>query len=316
MPRYFLGVDGGQSSTLALIGDESGRVVGVGEGGPSNHVGAEEGRARLVGAVSGALAAACEAAGLDAARQGFAAACLGFTAGPADKEAILHGLIRAERLSVTDDAVIAFAGALEGRPGVVTIAGTGSIAFGRGENGATARAGGWGYLFGDEGSAFDLTRQALRAALRQEEGWGPPTSLHARLPEAAGLPTIRDVQRRFYTADYPRHRIASFARVVTQAAAEGDEVARRILEHAAADLVRVADVVRHRLFGPAGHVIASYAGGVFDSPDLLAAFTADLEADGRTTVVAPRAGPAAGALIEAYRLAGAPTRLSGLPEGI
>ena len=81
-------------------------------------------------------------------------------------------LLSAVHLSVSHDALIAYVGACGGEPGVVVIAGTGSIAFGRGSDGREARAGGWGYVFGDEGGAFDIVRQALRAALRFEEGWG------------------------------------------------------------------------------------------------------------------------------------------------
>src|ERR1700722_9291865 len=82
VPEYFLGVDGGQSSTTAVIGDDTGRVVGVGYGGPCNHVGASEGRAKLVGAIQSSLRGACAQAGLDAESVNFTSACLGFSGGP------------------------------------------------------------------------------------------------------------------------------------------------------------------------------------------------------------------------------------------
>src|ERR1700735_156549 len=106
--KLFLGVDGGQSRTTALIGDEEGRVLGAGAGGPCNHAGAEEGRQKLARGGGGSVGG-----------------------GPA------------------------LAGATAGKPGIVMIAGTGSIAFGRNAGGRTARAGGWGFIFGDEGGAFD-----------------------------------------------------------------------------------------------------------------------------------------------------------------
>src|SRR5579863_9715345 len=162
----FLGVDGGQSSTTALVGDESGRVVGVGRGGPCNHVGKAEGREKFFRAVRECL----REAGFGGAE--FEAACLGFSGGAADKDAYVRESIKAKRYVITHDAFIALVGATAGEPGVVTIAGTGSIAFGRNGEGKTARAGGWGYVFGDEGGGFDLVRQALRAVLRHEEGWG------------------------------------------------------------------------------------------------------------------------------------------------
>src|SRR5258706_176871 len=82
------------------------------------------------------------------------------------------------------------------------------------EVGRAARAGGWGYIFGDEGGGFDITRQALRAALRFEEGWGPATALRVMLLQATGARDANDALHRFYTQEYPRPRIASFSRLV------------------------------------------------------------------------------------------------------
>src|SRR5258708_5661907 len=157
MDRWFLGVDGGQSSTTALIGDKRGRVAGHGRGGPCNHVEASEGRAKFIGAIRGCLEQACAAAGIDAQSARFEACCLGFSGGPEDKEAILREILRTEHLLVTHDAAIALSGALAGGPGIITIAGTGSIAYGRNQAGQVARAGGWGYVFRDEGGGFDIT---------------------------------------------------------------------------------------------------------------------------------------------------------------
>lgn len=309
MTRYFLGVDGGQSSTVALIGDESGRVVALGRAGPSNHVEAGEGRDKFLGAMRGCF----ETAGFDPERVKFASACLGFSGGAVGKEALVSEIVRSERTLVTDDARIALAGALAGEPGVIVIAGTGSIAFGRNARGKTARAGGWGYLFGDEGGAFDIVRRALRAALRFEEGWGQATSLHARLLDAAGARTADDLLHRFYTSDFPRSRIAGFGKLVDDAAAEGDAVASKIVAGAAGALAALAGVVRSQLFEAADEARVAYLGGVFRSRRLLESFRELVEAAATNRVVAPVYGPAAGALLEAYRAAGIAPRLSDVP---
>src|SRR5208282_6278819 len=102
--------------------------------------------------------------------------------------------LRAEQMMVTTDAAIALSGATATGQGIAAIAGTGSIAFGRNAEGRTARTGGWGYIFGDEGGAFDIARQALRAALRMEEGWGPETALRRMLLEATGAATVNQAQ--------------------------------------------------------------------------------------------------------------------------
>ena len=146
------------------------------------------------------------------------------------------------------------------------IAGTGSIAFGRNAAGLTARAGGWGYVFGDEGGGFDIVRQALRAALRLEEGWGRATSLRATLLGASGARDANDLLHRFYTPEFPRPRIAAMAKLVDQAAGEGDPAAREILMRSGQALAQLAAAVRPQLFQPAEPARISYLGGVFRSP--------------------------------------------------
>ena len=315
MNRYYLGVDGGKSSTTALIGDGSGAVIGYGCGGPSNHVEEiEAGRVRFVNAITECVGQACASAGLDAAAVRFEAACLGFSGGPVDKEPILREILRCGRMLVTHDALIALSGATGGHPGLVVISGTGSIAFGRNAAGQSARAGGWGYVFGDEGSGFDITRQALRAALRFEEGWGTPTALHGMLLQETGGRDANEVLHRFYTADFPRSRVAALSKMVDRAASEGDAAAIGILEGAGQQLAMFAGAVRAQLFPPGEPARVSYIGGVFRSSRVVDRFRSLVELTEGSQVNAPVYGPAAGALLEAYRIAGAPAALSGVPE--
>ncbi len=286
----------------------------MGRGGPCNHVRAAEGRRKFISAITGCVGAACEQAGVDPALVRFDAACLGFSGGPADKQAILEETLRTSRLIVSDDALIALVGATAGAPGIITIAGTGSIAFGRNAEGRTARAGGWGYLFGDEGGGFDLTRQALRAALRHEEGWGPATLLGARLMEASGAANANELLHWFYTAEFPRPRIASFSKIVDAAAGEGDEIARNILVEAAHQLAGYTAAVREQLFRPGEAARIACIGGVFKSGVLRERYRTLVELTEGNLVAPPEYGPAAGALLEAYRAAGFTVALSQLPE--
>lgn len=312
--RTFLGVDGGQSSTSALIGDESGRVIGYGRGGPCNHVGAAEGRVKFTRAITGCVRAACAEAGLDFEAIRFDSACLGFSGGPADKESILHEILRCDRMTVTHDAAIALSGATAGQPGIIVIAGTGSIAFGRNAAGTVARAGGWGYIFGDEGGGFDIARQALRAALRFEEGWGAPTSLHQVLLDETGSSDANEALHRFYTTEFPRDRVAAFARSVDRAATAGDPVAAAILSTAAEQLASLTAAVRGQIFAPDEGAAVACIGGVFHSATVLQHFRDVVERVPGNDVAAPIYGPAAGALIEAYRAAAISPVLSGVPE--
>jgi N-acetylglucosamine kinase-like BadF-type ATPase len=300
-PRLFLGVDGGQSSTTALIGDEQGSVLGVGAGGPCNHVGAAEGPEKLKRTVLDCLSRACEQAGLDVDNISFQSACFGMSGGPADKQTLLAEVLRTDKLLVTDDAVIALSGALGGEPGVVTIAGTGSIAFGRAADGRSARAGGWGFVFGDEGGAFDIVRQALRAALRYEEGWGPKTLLKAALLDHAGAANANALLHSFYTTDWPRARIAAMAPIVTQLADAGDPVALGILDQSAQNLASFALAVYSQLWQSGNAVRFSFVGGVFQSKLLVEGFRSKIESQPGCQTLAPLLGSAAGALLEAYR---------------
>jgi N-acetylglucosamine kinase len=299
--KLFLGVDGGQSGTAAVIGDETGRVLGTGEAGPCNHAAAGEGRAKLERAVAGSVGGACAQAGLDPATVCFEAACFGMSGGPDDKQAILAGVLRTRRLIVTNDAVIALAGATATGQGIITIAGTGSIAFGRNAAGKTARAGGWGYIFGDEGGGFDIVRQATRAVVAHEEGWGPPTRLRDVLLQATGTHTANEMLHLFYTDAWPRSRVAKLAPLVDAAATDSDPAAQEIIHKAAQQLALLAGSVRTQLWQEGAPIQVAYIGGVFESVALRSRFQQLVELHDGVTVGPPLHGPAEGALMEAIR---------------
>jgi len=312
--RLYAGVDGGQSSTTALIADETGRVIGRGYGGPCNHVSTSEGRAKFFSALESCLEQACGEACLNPKNVVFASACFGFSGGVEDKESYARELVRSSQYKFTHDAAIALSGATAGEPGIIIIAGTGSMAFGRNARGETARAGGWGYIFGDEGGAFDLVRQALRAALQAEEGWGPQTLLRDRLLEASGAHDANELLHRFYTPEYSRTRIASYAPLVIQAARVGDQIALEILNGAAVKLAGFVEGVYRRLFHGGQAVPVCHIGGVFRSELLRSAFVERIRKDLSCAAGPPRFSPAAGALLEALRIDGNRSELSNTPE--
>lgn len=300
--KLYLGVDGGQSGTTAVIGDETGRILGTGEAGPCNHAAKAEGRAKFDRAIRGSVGDACAQAGLDLATTTFEAACFGLSGGPEHREEVLAAILKCRRpFLLTTDAAVALAGATPNGQGIIVIAGTGSISMGRNAEGRAARAGGWGYIFGDEGGAFDIGRQALRASLRMEEGWGPPTNLREILLEATGSTSANDMLHRFYTPDWPRSRVATLAPLVDSAAAAGDPIAGQIIANTAQALALLAASVRAQLWQPSDPVFVAHIGGVFQSSQLMERFRALIELDGSTTVGEPLYGPALGALLDAYR---------------
>jgi N-acetylglucosamine kinase len=254
------------------------------------------------------LSQAAERAGMDPTRPHFRAACLGMSGGPQDKASLLKQLIHSDQLMVTHDGQVALTGAMNGGPGMIVIAGTGSFAFGQSAAGETARAGGWGYIYGDEGSAFDVGRQAVRAVLREHEGWGAHTALTPALLEATSTRDAHELMHLLYTPEWPRARVATLAEIVDGIAESGDPVAIDLLNSAAQQLAFLAAAVRRQLFRENEPSKLAWIGGLFRSATLLSRFRMLIELEGSATPGPPAHGPAIGALMLAYRLAGiAPT---------
>ncbi len=159
---------------------------------------------------------------------------------------------------VTSDWEISQYGALEGAPGLLVIAGTGSVCCGRNAAGAVIRTGGWGHLIGDEGSGYALGRDALRAAAAMIDGIGPHTRIVSLLKERHGLDDRSAIIRYAYGKD--KSAIAALAGIVLEAAGEGDATAEEIL-HENADALSVQAEAAARALSLAGPQIA-LAGGL------------------------------------------------------
>ena len=305
----FLGIDGGQTGTQAVIADDQGRVLGRGEGGPSNHVEAPGGRERLRDAILESTGAALRQAGLGAvADTPFEAAYCAMT-GEADfKVEIITPLLRARVLRVEHDAPAALAGGTLGEPGIIVVAGTGSVVYGENAAGQTSRAGGWGYVFGDEGSGFGLAREAIRAALDALDGVGPDTALVPVLSRHFGVDDLRPLPMVMYNGHLTRDGIAAAAREVIAAWQSGDAVATWVVTHGLDALARRVQSVASRLAMPEPLVCLS--GGVFRSRPYADAFVSAVrELVPQAEVQPAQLGPAAGAVLLAYRAGG--VRVSG-----
>ena len=143
--------------------------------------------------------------------------------------------------------------------------------------------------------------------------WGPPTALQSVLLEATGSQSVNEALHRFYTDEWPRSRVATLARLVDSAAASGDVVARDILLAAAQQLAMLSASVRRQLFEPGAAVIVAYIGGVFRGELLRERFRMLVELEEGNRCAPPVYGPAAGALLEAYRAVGLRPRLTNVP---
>jgi len=240
---YVIGIDAGGTKTVGLLADQSGKVWTKARGGGANLV------------VHGELAVEKVIYQLIEdleAPEPVAAICLGIAGvdRSGQHELVLHMLRRLglrNRVKVVHDAVVALvAGAPEGS-GIVVVAGTGSIAYGVDSTGRTARSGGWGYLLGDEGSAFWLGHAALRLGIRAADGRGPSTSLYDRVCQKLDLEGASGLVSWFYDQEHSRGRVAELASLVEDAAQDGDPAAEELLEHAAGHLARAALAVAQQL---------------------------------------------------------------------
>jgi N-acetylglucosamine kinase-like BadF-type ATPase len=242
--KYVLGVDGGGSGTRCIISTFSGSIISRGNGGPSNPltVGAKRAASNIINAVR-------DASDYRSITK-FKISYLGIagTDKPEGMEALRSNLrgIEFGSLHIVSDAAIALAGATGSRPGIIVISGTGSIAYGN-NFGRIARAGGWGWRLGDEGSGYYIGKKALIAALRDFDGRGPPTIMRAKIEETLGIEDPSELVNIVYSEDMEIKEIAAIAPLVCEAAEEGDNVALKILKKSGEELGIAANAVIHRL---------------------------------------------------------------------
>ena len=311
--RLLLAIDGGQTSTKALLATAGGTILATGRGGPSDHFHIEGGVEKNRVAIHGAIFSALEAAQVGPER--IAAIGLGLTGAPpeGDQNPVVQEVVREALPHLSDAKIVVLpdyktnlAGASGGAGGVVLIAGGGAIGYGITEDGREAISGGFGFLIGDEGSAFDIGLRAIEAAAKAADLRGEPTVLEAIVREHFGIAKMRDLTRIVYKAGFSRDQISLLAPKVAEAAREGDAAAVAVIRHAADELAKLALGVIRQLYEPGAAVRVYLTGGVFTGGDLLLdLFTAHLQAAWpEAEAVQPRFPPAVGGLIMAARAAG------------
>jgi N-acetylglucosamine kinase-like BadF-type ATPase len=317
--KTFLGIDGGGTKTEFLLIDETGRVAASHRGGSAYYpqTGVEALQAMLVAGIQATL----QQAGIAASQLGFA--FIGLPAYGEDSalrsrlNSIVAEVLPLERYRCDNDMVCGWAGALCGRDGINIVAGTGSIAYGEFES-RRARAGGWGELFSDEGSAYWIAREALTLFSRMSDRRQPRTALYELIREHFQLLADLDLCAAVYgPPPLTRSELAALAPLVARAARAGDTTARQLFEHAAQQLASIVHAVRALLeVPPRVRLPVSYSGGMFRMEELLKPMLETaLGASGQSyEFVAPRLGPAAGAALYAARLAGAALTGEGVSE--
>ena len=248
--RLILGIDGGGTRTTAFLARVSrpDEILGRGTAGPSNQ--RAVGPRMAMNNLDLAVQEAFENAQMD--RQTVAAACLGLAgADRTSDRSVVQDWAQEARLArkiqVVNDAMpLLHVGAADGH-GIALIAGTGSLAWGRNPQNQTARSGGWGYLFGDEGSAFAIGRALLQAVSCSSDGRGPATCLVDDVLQQLQISSAAEIVTAVYSHEIPRSVIDSLAPLAFSAADRMDVVACDILNGAATELAAMVVAVARRL---------------------------------------------------------------------
>lgn len=274
-PVFWLGVDGGGTNSRAVIVDEIGTIRGEGRSDAANllRVGLENAVKHILQAIN----AACREAGIETSQ--IAAACIGL-AGVSQAHYhrqmldALKALLPIPEIMLETDARVALAGATGNQPGIVIIAGTGSIACGINSSGRFARAGGWGPMMGDEGSGGYIGRRALEAVMMSYDFRGEATSMTAPVLRHFGVSSPPELTTVIYDSSSKEKgevpsKIAQLSPIAVQAAQQGDEVASGILRNAASELAKTAIAVIDQLTMERDTFRVSYVGGVFEAGELI-----------------------------------------------
>ena len=305
------GVDGGATKTVAVVGGLDGTLLGSARAPSSNYH--NVGVKKAVKAIRTSVGVACRRAG--ASTEDLETVVIGLAAmdSPRDfligrKVANLTGLGR--RRIVKHDSVIAVYGATLGEPGIVVNAGTGSFAAGIDAHGRVIRAGGWGNIIDDEGSAYDIGKLGIRASLRALDGRGKKTAIAKMLLSKFKVRTLENLVHEVHQNPMNVEDISAISKLVAQAAIRGDRAARSIFEHEGRVLASLASAIAQRLDMAESKPNVYCTGGVFKTgATVLDPFRRELRRSiSRFAVRHARFEPVVGAFILALKEEGVEAR--------
>lgn len=263
--RSFIGIDGGGTKTDVAVVNDLGELVSRVQGPTSNKavIGGEKAAQVLRTLIGQALTEAGMPGPVTAGWIGLAGADRS-----EDRDVFrkaLSDLI--ETIRITNDAELVLSGNPE-RVGIALIGGTGSIAFARNEAGLSGRSGGWGHIFGDEGSAWQLAVDGLRAVAAASDGRGPGTALSDTIVEYWDVSAPQQLILKVYDPAVRKGDIAASAPVVVETARSGDPVAMRLLESAGSQLATLVTSLLHRIPFDSPPSVAVTGGLLLKSPEI------------------------------------------------
>ena len=298
----YVGVDGGSTKTFTVLADSSGNIFGTGETGPSNYhvVGFENAVKNIYDSILLAAKDLTFSYEIEAVTLGLAGMDTRYDFEFFERN--VEGKLPAKKIYVRHDAEIALVGATGGKPGIIVIAGTGSAAGGRNRKGKYLRCGGWGYILGDEGSAYYLGKRALMSVLWAYDGRGDKTILRDLVIKKLGISDEEGIIRKVYVEKMSVKEIAALAPLVTEAALKNDKVALEIFNDAARHLaLHVIALVNRLEMYDEEKILVATIGGVWKAGEvILEPFRNELEKHFHVDVISPMFPPAVGALLISY----------------
>jgi glucosamine kinase len=295
---FFLGIDGGGSKTRCVLGDET-SVLASGSAGACNVVRVGESCAQT--SLEAAIHEACIQGG--ASPRDISCTCIGAAgASRAEIAKTLHRILSdvvGGKIEILGDLEVAFESAFGDQAGVIVIAGTGSLAYGRDAQGESFRAGGWGRVISDEGSGHWIGLEAIKASLRARDR-GQKTSLLPSLIESLALKNIEEFI--VHSNGDPQPDFAALFPVVLSAARAQDRIATEVLNQAGRELATLAEIVIAQLFHEADVSVATHGGVFASSSEVKNYFAAQLRARcPKANLISKEIDPAEAALQRARR---------------
>ncbi|MFS0750755.1 N-acetylglucosamine kinase [Oceanobacillus sp. 1P07AA] len=304
---YCLGIDGGGSKTTMAISDNSGNIVAHVQGGPSNlqSISLAEVKDRFEQLIQKLEMQGGGSVGqITSAFAGISGT--GFEKNRSWMENLLNELLpHVEKKQVLPDMINALYSGTFGESGIVQIAGTGSVTYGINPDGKEVRVGGWGHLFGDEGSGAILGMKALQASLRYFDGRGEPTILLEILQEYYKTDDPQEIITRIYQSNQLKQEVAKVAPIVFQAAEKEDPLAKQLIYEAASELALSIETVVSQLYSSEDNsILVILSGGLFQTELIQIYLKEMLAANSSLHLIKPSLPPVGGAIIGAQILAG------------
>jgi len=307
MSRYVIGVDGGGTKTEFVLLDYSGNIIGRERGDSTNYqaVGGAKLKQELINCYNRLLNSTnVSSSKIEQIFLGLAGA-----GRESDRKEIIALFRDTEfdgKIAVDSDAMVALAGAFGTGPGIIVISGTGAICFGKNSKGTIVRAGGWGYLLGDEGSGYFIGREAIIAALKDLDGRGEKTNLREKIAEHFKLSSIDQIIPQVYQNRIDRIAIANLAPIVFEQTNRGDAIAEEIIRTAGKELGKLAKAVAQQLNFEADEIKVALIGSIFKQKDMLInEISKELyEISWNVEIIDPMFAPQYGAALVALQKAG------------